>query len=416
MARQIFAAEVSYENAPACLLEKLAMHNEGIKFSLQSLRMPLDEVVVLATDNRFVVYAVADSVDPLLNFFLQDPESFRYVQFYKNSEATLNHLFATASGLCSPIRGDDQILTQIRQTHQFCLEFGTIGLLLDNTLREAIRVGKKVRDEAGIDEFGPYLVDAAFVLLYSNLLNLYKQKFLVIGSGKIATLALAHLKQEGIQNVVIASHDVHKVAKLGEEFGAKVITMDNVVRYFQDADVVIGGPHHQASLRSIIAHEIDVKKGKNKIILDFGVPWNFNQKGGKNALIELYNLDDIKEYSSTIDSSDVELAWKIVAEEARQFLQVTQQLDLVPVLARYWHRHVSLNDGQQHGSLPRVEDTSFYDIEFIKTCAQRLIHCVSREPLRNYRAMTGDTQLSLPAYELKHLYVFNHVKLNPSNN
>jgi hypothetical protein len=45
-----------------------------------------------------------------------------------------------------------------------------------------------------------------------------------------------------------------------------------------------------------------------------------------------------------------------------------------------------------------------------------LIRSISREPLKNLRALAGDTQATASVEVVKNLYDFHHVKLNLSNN
>src|SRR5688500_17426523 len=106
MARQIFAAEISHEDTPLALREKLAANEAAVKQQLQQLSPVTDEVFVLATCNRFTIYIVNSDISPLTDFFAQYPALKGYVQFYYNTEESVTHLLAVASGLLSPIKGD----------------------------------------------------------------------------------------------------------------------------------------------------------------------------------------------------------------------------------------------------------------------------------------------------------------------
>jgi glutamyl-tRNA reductase len=423
MPKQIFAAEISHENAPLHVREKLAGDDQTTRECITHFRKTMDEVFVVSTCNRFVVYAYGDSIDPLLNFFLQDPELIRYVHFCKSTEASVNHLFATASGLCSQIIGEHQILAQIRQAHQLAMECGSIGLVLDNLLRNAIRVGKKVRTETGIDKFCSSIVDSGFDLLREKLGSIKEKTFLIVGTGKIARLALGQLQHEGVRGVFIASHDMSRSTTLSIQYQTGVIPMEEVGTFFHHADVIIGGTHHEVSLlpnsgRSCMRHEMDYAIPGKRIILDFGMPRNFDDSIRKHPLVDLYNLDDLKrQQRSPLDIfGGLDGAWQIIGQESKLFMTILQELDIAPVLAAYWERLVRLKEEQLSWLLPKLESSSEHDIELIKRYAHKLIRSIAREPLRNLRAIAGDLQAQGTVKVVQDLYGFQHVKITFSNN
>ncbi len=424
MAKQIFAAEISHEHAPLHIREKLASSEEGVKAYIQQLGKDLDEVFVLSTCNRFAIYGAGESINPLLNFFFGDPELFNYVQFYKSTEASVQHLFATASGLRSQVKGEHQILAQIKQAHKLALSCSSIGLKMDNLLREAIRVGKKVRTETGIDKFCSSVVDAGFSLVEKKLSDLSNRNILIIGTGKIARLALSYLQQEQASNVTIVSHDLDRAVELANHYQAKAGHIENVSHYFMLSDVIIGGTHHEVSLCPKTMHETCMRHTaifdttRKHIILDFGMPRNFNDSIRKYPTIELYNLDDLKALHATpLDAfGNLDDAKRIADAEATEFINILQQLELTPILSAYWTRLVNLKDEQLNWLLPKLENVNEHDIDLIKKYAHKLIRSISREPLKNLRALAGDTQANVTVEVVKNLYDFHHVKLNLSIN
>src|SRR5688500_11782448 len=92
MARQIFAAEISHEDAPLQVREQLACNEATVKAHLMRLSATVEEVCILSTCNRFAVYIVHDEITPLNNFFSQYPALKGYVQFYYNTEESVTHL------------------------------------------------------------------------------------------------------------------------------------------------------------------------------------------------------------------------------------------------------------------------------------------------------------------------------------
>jgi glutamyl-tRNA reductase len=419
MGRQIFAAEVSHEDTPLAIREKLAANEATVKQHLRQLNLVADEVFVLSTCNRFTVYIINNDISPLTDFFAQYPGLKGYVQFYYNTEESVTHLFAVASGLLSPIKGDHQILVQIRQAHKWALACNTIGITLDNLLGQALRIGKRVRTETGIDKFCSSVVDAGIELLYNRLDSLHNKKFLIIGTGKIARLALKYLYNEGIQNIHIVSKDINRAHELANLYYVEAVDIENIHEHVKNADVIIGGTHYEVSLFPESYLSGFFEHDKMWFILDFGMPRNFNSKLAEHNAIELYNLDDLKRlYKSPLDAfGGIEAAWTIVMREAKGFMEVLAQLEFSPVLVAYWNRLMYIKNREMNVLLPKLdEQLSQGDIDSIKKQAHKLIRNMSGNSWDNIRVLANNTQAKNGRAAVNDLSDFSQVKFNISLN
>lgn len=395
MARQIFAAEISHQDTPLSVREQLAGDEATVKNHLVQLGNVVDEVFVLSTCNRFTIYAICESIDPISGFFSKYPNLKGYVQFYYNTEESVTHLFAVASGLLSPIKGDHQILEQIDQAHKWALQTNSIGITLDNLLREATRIGKRVRTETGIDKFCSSVVDTGIELLYNRIDSLHDKKFLIVGTGKIARLALKYLYNEGIQDVTIVSRDIERAQQLAELYYVRFASIENIQENVKQSDVIIGGTHYEVSLFSEAYLSGFFKHEKMWFILDFGMPRNFNSKLAEHSSIELYNLDDLKRlYKSPLDAfGGIESAWTIVMREAKAFIEILIQLEFSPVLVAYWNRLLYIKNRELNVLLPKLDDKlSKGDIEKIKKQAHKLVRNITGDTMKNTRLLANNLQ------------------------
>lgn len=417
MARQIFAAEVSHEDTPIPVREKLACDEATVKQHLIRLGTHVDEVFILSTCNRFTVYIIAREIAPLRAFFDRYPALKDYIQFYYGTEESITHLFAVASGLLSPIKGDPHIVDQIRQAHQWALDCDSLGISLDNLLNEAIRIGMKVRTESGIDKFCSSVVDAGIELLYNRLDGLHNKKIVVIGTGKVARLAMKCLYNDGVQNVCIISRDAARASELADRYYVRAAEMSRLHEEVTDADVVIGGTHYEVSL--FPDGFLPRRNNKNKVwfVLDFGMPRNFNYRLAENSSVELYNLDDLKRlHKSPLDDfGGVEAAWTIVMREAKSLMEILLQLEYSPILVAYWNRLINVNN-RRANLLPDLEkQLSAGDIESIKKQAHRLLRRLSPDGRRDSKILSNNLRAE-NAVELVRNMTFEKIKLNVSAN
>ena len=419
MARQIFAAEISHEDTPLAIREKLAANEATVKTHLCQLSLVTDEVFILSTCNRFTIYAVNDSIDPLTHFFDQYPGLKGYVQFYYNTEESVTHLFAVASGLLSPIKGDHAILEQIKQAHQWSRETNTIGITLDNFLRQAQRIGKRVRTETGIDKFCASVVDAGIELLYQRMDTVHNKKVLVVGTGKIARMAIKYLYKEGIQDVTIVSKDAGRAHELARQFYFEADNIENIQELVKKADVIIGATHYEVSLFPESYLSGFFEHNKMWFILDFGMPRNFNSKLAEHSAIELYNLDDLKRlhHSPLDDFGGIEGAWTIVMREAKSFMEVLLQLEFSPVLVAYWNRMMYIKNRELNLLMPKLDDElSAVDIQRIKLQAHKLIRNMSGDITKNTRTLVNNLQAANGRSVVENLSGINEIKFNLSLN
>lgn len=350
MIRQIFAAEINFEDTPLHVREKFNDSEKNIRYLLAALRARVDEVYILATRYRFTVYVVNASLEPLTEFFHSENNLKGYVQFYYNSGESVTHLMASASGLLSPVKGEGRILSEIIKCYQWASSSGCLGITLDNTLTKAIETGKAVRTQTGIDKFCVSVVETGLELLYDRMENLHKKNFLIVGTGKMARLALEYLTREGIHNIAVLGHDHTRAQQLAKKFSVKVVPLTSFREYFFRADVILGVSHLELNADFVSAENQDTDSAegnKTRFILDLGIPPNFDQHAVEKYAVEFYNLDDLRRIQpSPLEAfGGLEVAWRMVMRAANDFVHLLQLLNHSPVLAAYLTRQFTLKNG-----------------------------------------------------------------------
>jgi glutamyl-tRNA reductase len=162
---------LSHHSAPVDVLERVAVSCADAGKVLHQLleREYVAEALLLSTCNRVEVYAVvaafhdglADITDVLAHqsaMTLDDLSEHLYVHY---AAAGVEHLFSVAAGLDSMVVGEPQILGQLRTAYAGAEQTGTVGRLLHEVTQQALRVGKRVHTETGIDAAGASVVSEA---------------------------------------------------------------------------------------------------------------------------------------------------------------------------------------------------------------------------------------------------------------
>jgi len=351
MTRQIFAAQINFEDIPLHVREKFSESEKNIRRLLAAFRPLVAEVYILANKSRFTVYIVHEEMAPLTDFFHGQHNLKGYVQYYYNSGESVTHLMATASGLLSPVKGEGAVLADLIRCYEWAASCSCIGITLDNTLTRAIETGRAVRTQTGIDKFCSSVVETGIELVYNRLENLHSKNFLIIGTGKMARVAMEYLTGEGIRNIALTGHDEAQTIRLAKKFGVKHFQLDSLGHFFLKADVVIGASHQELP-KGLIPLDKRNSSGegddKNRFILDLGIPPNFDVETVEIFSDEAYNLDDLRRFQpSPLESfGGLEAAWRMVMKASGDFVHLLQLLNQSPVLSAYLTRQFTLKNGQ----------------------------------------------------------------------
>src|SRR5205814_5380797 len=100
-------------------------------------------------------------------------------------DAAIEHLFTVAAGLDSMVLGESQILGQLRLAYQTAIEEAAVGRALHDAVQRALRLGKRVRTETGIDRAGASLVSHGLAEIERTLGPLAGRSALVVGAGSM---------------------------------------------------------------------------------------------------------------------------------------------------------------------------------------------------------------------------------------
>ena len=175
----VLVVGLSHKSAPVAFLERAALGPDALGKLLHDVAQaePVAETFVVATCNRVEVYADVDrfhaGVTAICELFARhsgvlasELTPHLYVHY---EDRAVSHLLAVACGLDSMVVGEDQILGQVRAAVKLAGEQGTVGRVLGDLGRLALRTGKRARAETGIGRAGLSLLTVAIELATARL-------------------------------------------------------------------------------------------------------------------------------------------------------------------------------------------------------------------------------------------------------
>jgi glutamyl-tRNA reductase len=244
----LLAVGVSHQTAPVALLEQFAMGPDDRVKALHELVESdhVSEALVLATCNRIEVFAEVErfhgGVTDVSRVLARQAgasveELSPYVTVHYEDQAVA-HLFTVASGLDSMVVGETQVLGQLRAAYALAREEGTVGRALHPVAQRALRVGKRVHTETGIDRAGASLVSVALDRAEESIGSLDGRPVLVVGAGSMGALAATTLARRGAA-VVVSSRTEASAARLADSIGGRAAGLADLATELAAADVLV---------------------------------------------------------------------------------------------------------------------------------------------------------------------------------
>ena len=279
----LLAVGISHRTAPVALLEQFAMTADDKVKALHELvgNDHVSEALVLATCNRVEVFAEVDrfhgGVAEVSRVLARQAgagveELTPYVTVHYEDQAVA-HLFTVAAGLDSMVVGETQVLGQLRAAYALAQEEGTVGRSLHPVAQHALRVGKRVHAETGIDRAGANLVTVSLDHAEDRIGPLAGRPALVVGAGSMGALAATTLSRRGAL-VTVASRSPESAARLAAAVDGGTAELTDLRRAIADADVVVTctGATGLVVGTDVVAGAMADRGGRPLAVVDLALP------------------------------------------------------------------------------------------------------------------------------------------------
>lgn len=314
---------------------------ESINFLLDN---GIQEVVILSTCNRSEIYIysknILDKVEVVKDFYEDffNVEDIKKYLFCEVGEEAISHIFNVSSGLDSIVLGEDQILGQVKDAHEFSRQLGASKKVLNKLFREAITVAKDIKTTTKISQQPLSISYIAIKSLKDKVCSLEGKNALVIGIGKMSKLAMKHLEEEKLNSIYVTNRSYEKLKDIQDEYKNLIpIKYEDRYNVMNEVDVVISAT---ASPHTVIKKESMPTLNKKIIMMDIALPRDIDKNLNELDKVEVYDIDDLKKISSENDKKRRELACVgelIIKEKIEEFKEWLETIKIDPTIQ-------SLND------------------------------------------------------------------------
>ena len=331
---------VNHNLAPISVREKVSFTDTRKIEAINSLLdKDISEIVILSTCNRSEIYIRANNIEDKIQIvedFYEEYFNERNIKSYlfsKSGKQAIDHLFEVTAGLDSIVLGEDQILGQVKDAHEFSMKLGASKKVFNKLFREAVTTSKEIKSTTKISQQPLSISYIGIKLLKEKLGSLENKNALVVGFGKMSKLTMTHLKEEKVNTIYLANRSHGKYEDIGDDFKNVIpINYDSRYETLKNVDIVVSAT---ASPHTVLRAEEIPNLDHKLYMMDIALPRDIDPNINEFENIEVYDIDDLKKIHDKNDSKRNELAMigcQTINSKVDEFMEWLDAADIDPTI------------------------------------------------------------------------------------
>lgn len=414
----IIVVGLNHHTAPVEVLERAAVPSDDLPKALRSL-IALEHVVeasVLSTCNRVEVYAHLSrfhaGLGELMMWFSDRldvaVEDLREVLYTRFDDVAAEHLFAVASGLDSVVVGERQIALQVKTSLKLAREEGTARRVLQKLFNQAIGVSRRVRRETTIERGVSSMVDLGMDAAAGPLGGLADRSVLVLGAGKIGSLAAARLVAEDVDRVLVYNRSPDRGARLAERVEGELVTEEQFLEALTQADLVVccagaAGPViDREMVRTAAAGRAH---DRPLVLLDLALPRNVEPSATEVPGVRLVDLEQVR--AAAVDAVSAEAlaeAREIVEEEVARFRAWGHAVKVEPTIRALREHAEDVRVGEMERLASRLRELDEREREAVEALTRGIVNTLLHDPTVRLKSLADAGGAEHYAMALRELF------------
>jgi glutamyl-tRNA reductase len=350
----VLVVGLSHKSAPVAILERAAVSGDSLGKLVRDVAQaePVAEVFVVSTCNRVEVYADVDrfhaAVTAICELLVRhcgvpahELTGYLYVHY---EDRAISHLMAVACGLDSMVVGEGQILGQVRSALNLAREQETLGRVLSELGRLALRTGKRSRTETEIGRAGLSLLTVAIELAAqsapggSGAAALTGRDVLIVGAGSMSALAAATATRSGAASIVVANRTRSHAERLAADVSAIATGLADLPAAMGAADVVISctGATGHVITRDMVSAAVAARTLAGRpgplVILDLAMPRDVEPATDGLPGVVLIGMDLLSDHGTAGTGDDVLAVRAIIEAELAAYHSAIDAARVAPTV------------------------------------------------------------------------------------
>lgn len=351
--------------------------------------------------------AVADLTDALTSSTSITHEDLKEHLDLQYGDAAVAHVFNVAAGLDSMAVGESQILGQLRDALARGQAEGHVGSHLNSLVQQALRTGKRVHSETGLDEVSRSLVTAGLDSAEQHVGPLADAHVLVIGAGSMSALAATTAVRRGVARLTVVNRTHERGVALAERLGGRARPTDELADALADADVVIsctGSTGVAIPLADVADAQIE-RAGRKQALVDLALPHDVAPEVGELSEIRLVGLGELGDMLGAGGTMpEVAQARSIVGEAVTRHLGARAASIAAPTVRALREAAQQVVEAELARMDQRVPDMSVAEREEVGRAVHRIVDKLLHQPTVRAKELAVDGRLGEYEDALRQLF------------
>jgi glutamyl-tRNA reductase len=275
---------------------------------------------------------------------------------------------------------------------------------VNRLLNSALAAGKLVRTRTEIARSHLSTVSVALDIARDSLGDLRRLNVLIVGAGKIAELALKHLRSEPPRSVTVINRTFARACELAETYSVQARPFEQLEEALREADLVVSCT---ASSEVVISAEI-VERARQGVVaplvlLDQAVPRDIDERVKALYNARLFDIDDIRvicEANRAARTAEVAKAEALVLEEVTKFLEWWVAQEVVPTIRALRERAESIRQIEIERTLAKLPELSAHQQDAINALSAAIVNKLLHQPITSMKNPDSGGQLARVVQEL----------------
>lgn len=289
----------------------------------------IEGAIVLSTCNRIEIYYETSQEHFRPYILIRKLSKFKNVDnvdesifLCKQGNEAFGHLFRLASGLESMVRGETQILGQLKNAFRVATESRQTTSILSRLFHKAFETAKLIRTRHFVSSIPISSGATAVQFLSQKVEERTNLITLIVGAGQIAETICDELQRKGCRDIRIYNRTRERAERFAQTHG-------NIHCYFEEqleqalscADVVFVAT---SSLTPIVTPDILSQHPDNKCyFFDMAVPRNIAEDVALLPWAEVYTIDDLRHFSPQDSFDDID--WESIEALVQEMISQIEE-------------------------------------------------------------------------------------------
>ncbi|WP_370217881.1 glutamyl-tRNA reductase [Thalassolituus sp.] len=365
----IWALGINHKTAPVAVRERVAFDPASMSDILKDLRQlrSISEVVVLSTCNRTEIYCTADEHCPeLVTRWLEQNHEIAQSDldaslYALTDDEAVAHTMKVASGLDSLVLGEPQILGQMKSAYAVAQDAGTVGSELGRLFRQTFSIAKRVRTDTAIGQNPVSVAFAAVRMAQHIFADMRHSRALLIGAGETIELVARHLRQAGVEHIILANRTLARGQNLAREVHAEAVLLEDIPVVLPDADIVISSTASPLPIlgKGMVEKALKRRRHKPMFMVDIAVPRDIEPEVGSLADVYLYSVDDLRgiiEENVRSREDAAQQANELISAGVEHYMRELKALDAVSTLTDVRNYVETVRDEQLDKAIKQIQN------------------------------------------------------------